>query len=139
MASKLTALSARDMIEALINGERDPGVLAELARGRMRSKIPDLTMACAGRFGAQHALMCTLHLEHIEHLTDMIARLDTRIDEASLPLSDRPSCWRQSRGSVSGPPRVIISEIGVDMARFPTAAHVSGSFSAENPAWRAAR
>jgi hypothetical protein len=73
------------MIEALINGERDPGVLAELARGRMRRKIPDLRLACAGRFGAQHALMCTLHLEHIDHLTDMIARLDTRIDEASLP------------------------------------------------------
>ncbi len=61
MASALTTLSARDMIEALINGERDPAVLAELARGRMRSKIPDLRLACAGRFGAQHALMCTLH------------------------------------------------------------------------------
>jgi transposase len=85
VASALTTLSARDMIEALINGERDPGVLAELARGRMRRKIPDLRLACAGRFGAQHALMCTLHLEHIDHLTDMIARLDTRIDEASLP------------------------------------------------------
>ena len=86
VASALTTLSARDMIEALINGERDPGVLAELARGRMRRKIPDLRLACAGRFGAQHALMCTLHLEHIDHLTDMIARLDTRIDEASSPL-----------------------------------------------------
>src|SRR3954453_13632701 len=50
VASALTTLSARDMIEALINGERDPAVLAELARGRMRSKIPDLTLACAGRF-----------------------------------------------------------------------------------------
>ena len=51
----------------------------------MRKKIPELRLACAGRFGDQHALMCTLHLEHIDHLTDMIARLDTRIDEASLP------------------------------------------------------
>jgi transposase len=62
VASKLTTLSARDMIEALIAGERDPAVLASLARGRMRSKIPELMMACAGRFSAQHALMCTLHL-----------------------------------------------------------------------------
>jgi transposase len=62
VASALTTLSARDMIEALINGERDPAVLADLARGRMRSKIPDLRLACAGRFADQHALMCTLHL-----------------------------------------------------------------------------
>jgi len=104
VASALTTLSARDMIEALIAGERDPAVLAGMARGRMRSKIPDLRLACAGRFGDQHALMCTLHLEHIDHLTDMIARLDTRIDEASLSFS-RPTCWPRSRGSVSAPPR----------------------------------
>jgi len=63
VASTLTTLSARDMIEALIGGERDPAVLADLARGVMRKKIPALTMACAGRFSAQHALMCTLYLE----------------------------------------------------------------------------
>jgi transposase len=85
VASALTTLSARDMIEALIARERDPGVLADLARGVMRKKIPELKLACAGRFGDQHALMCTLHLEHIDHLADMIARLDTRIDQASLP------------------------------------------------------
>ena len=55
----------------------------------MRSKIPDLTMARAGRFGNQHTLRCTMHLEHIDHLTDMIARLDTRIDEASLPFDQQ--------------------------------------------------
>ncbi|MGH3788755.1 MAG: hypothetical protein ACRDRG_19900 [Pseudonocardiaceae bacterium] len=48
------------MIEALIAGERDPAVLADLARGVMRKKIPQLTIACAGRFSVQHALMCTL-------------------------------------------------------------------------------
>jgi len=105
VASALTTLSARDMIEALITGERDPAVLAELARGRMRSKIPDLRLACAGRFADQHALMCTLHLEHIDHLTDMIARLDTRIDEPVSLSPARSSCWPRSRGSVSAPPR----------------------------------
>jgi hypothetical protein len=85
VTSTLTTLSARDMIEALIAGQRDPAVLADLARGVMRKKIPELTMACAGRFGAQHALRCTLHREHIDHLADMITRLDTRIDEATLP------------------------------------------------------
>jgi len=125
VASTLTTLSAQDMIEALINGERDPVVLAELARGRMRSKIPDLRLACAGRFDAQHALMCTLHLEHIDHLTDMIARLDTRIDEASLPCVRQTELLATIPGISERAAQVIISEIGVDMTRFPTASHLA--------------
>ncbi|MBV9312547.1 MAG: IS110 family transposase [Pseudonocardia sp.] len=125
VASTLTTLSARDMIEALINGERDPGVLAGLARGRMRGKIPDLTLACAGRFGVQHALMCILHLEHIDHLTDMIARLDTRIDEASLPFAAQTPLLATIPGIGERAAEVIISEIGADMARFPSAAHLA--------------
>ena len=119
MAWALTTLSARDMIEALINGERDPAVLADLARGVMRKKIPELTMACAGRFGDQHALMCTLHLEHIDHLEDMIARLDTRIDEAGLPFARQIELLRTIPGIGERAAQVIISEIGVEMARFP--------------------
>jgi transposase len=125
VASTLTTLSARDMIEALINGERDPGALANLARGRMRRKLPELTMACAGRFGDQHALMCTLHLEHIDHLADMIARLDTRIDEASLPFAEQLQLLTTIPGIGERAAQVIISEIGVDMGRFPTAAHLA--------------
>jgi transposase len=125
VASALTTLSARDMIEALIAGERDPVVLANLARGRMRAKIPDLRLACAGRFGDQHALMCTLHLEHIDHLTDMIARLDTRIDEASLPFVQQTDLLATIPGISERAAQIIISEIGVDMARFPTAAHLA--------------
>ncbi len=125
VASTLTTLSARDMIEALIGGERDPAVLANLARGRMRSKIPDLTSACAGRVGAQHALMCTLHLEHIDHLADMIARLDTRINEATLPFAQQTELLATIPGIGKRAAQVIIAEIGVDMARFPTAAHLA--------------
>jgi transposase len=125
VASALTTLSARDMIEALINGERDPAVLADLARGVMRKKIPDLTMACAGRFGDQHSLMCTLHLEHIDHLEDMIARLDTRIDEAGLPFARQIELSTTIPGIGERAAQVIISEIGVEMARFPTAAHLA--------------
>ncbi|MCA1821272.1 MAG: IS110 family transposase [Pseudonocardia sp.] len=125
VASALTTLSARDMIDALINGERDPAVLADLARGRMRSKIPDLKLACAGRFADQHALMCTLHLEHIDHLTDMIARLDTRINQASLPFAHQTELLATIPGISQRASQVIISEIGVDMTRFPTAAHLA--------------
>jgi transposase len=125
VASKLTTLSARDMIEALIAGQRDPAVLASLARGRMRSKIPELTMACVGRFSAQHALMCTLHLEHIDHLADMIARLDTRVDEATLPFAQQTALLATIPGIGERSAQVIISEIGIDMTRFPTAAHLA--------------
>jgi transposase len=125
VASALTTLSARDMIEALINGERDPVVLADLARGVMRKKIPALTLACAGRFGDQHALMCTLHLEHIDHLSDMIARLDTRIDEACLPFARQTQLLTTIPGIGDRAAQVVISEIGVDMARFPSAAHLA--------------
>ena len=125
VASTLTTVSAREMIEALINGERDPAVLADLARGVMRKKIPELRLACAGRFGDQHALMCTLHLEHIDHLTDMIARLDTRIDEASLPFVQQTKLLATIPGIGERAAQVIISEIGVDMTRFPTAAHLA--------------
>jgi transposase len=125
VASTLTTVSARSMIEALINGERDPAVLADLACGVMRKKIPDLTLACAGRFGAQHALMCTLHLEHIDHLTDMIARLDTRIDEATLPFVTYTELLATIPGIGERAAQVVISEIGVDMTRFPTAGHLA--------------
>ncbi len=79
VASSIATVSGRAMIEALIDGERRPAVLADLARGRMRSKIPDLTLALEGRFGAHHALMCQLYLEHIDHLDDLIARLDAHV------------------------------------------------------------
>jgi transposase len=65
VASSIATKSGRAMIEALIDGERRGPVLAELARGKMRSKIADLSMALEGRFGDHHALMCRLHLDHI--------------------------------------------------------------------------
>ena len=64
------------MIEALIAGERDPEVLAEMALTRMRPRIPELRRALVGRFNDHHALMLTMHLSHIDHLSDGIDRLD---------------------------------------------------------------
>jgi transposase len=69
--------------------------------------------------------MCTLHLEHIDHLTDMIARLDTRIDEASLPYDQQIQLLTTIPGIGERAAQVIISEIGVDMGRFPGAAHLA--------------
>src|ERR1019366_322554 len=85
VASSIATKSGRAMIEALIDGERRPGVLADLALGRMRSKIPDLAMALEGRFGDHHALMCRLHLDHIGHLDEMIAQLDAQTEAMMRP------------------------------------------------------
>jgi transposase len=87
VASSLTTKSARDMLEALIAGERDPVVLADLARGVMRKKIPDLSMALAGRFGSHHAVLARTHLDHLDHLDTMIARLDAQIEEMLRPFA----------------------------------------------------
>ena len=90
VASSIATKSGRAMIEALTGGERRGPVLAELANGKMRSKIPDLSMALEGRFGDHHALMCRLHLDHIDHLQAMITRTFT------------PCRWVISGGSVAG-------------------------------------
>jgi transposase len=125
VASSITTLSARDMIEALIAGERDPRVLANLARGTMRTKIPDLTMACAGRFADHHALLARLHLDHVDHLTSMIEGLDERIEQVLAPFAEQLRLLRTIPGIGTRAAQVLISEIGVDMSRFPTAAHLA--------------
>jgi hypothetical protein len=73
------------MIGGLIAGERDPAVLADLARGLMRKKIPDLTRALAGRFAEHHGLLAGLHLAHIDDLNVMIGRLEVSIAAAVTP------------------------------------------------------
>lgn len=125
VASSITTLSARDMIEALIAGERDPRVLAALARGRMRDKIPDLTMACSGRFGDHHAVLARLHLDHIDHLTRMIDDLDERIEQVMAPFAEQLALLRTIPGIGERAAQILISEIGVDMSRFPTPAHLA--------------
>jgi transposase len=118
VASSIATVSGRAMIEALIDGERRPAVLADLARGRMRSKIPDLTLALEGRFGAHHALMCQLHLEHIDHLDDMIARLDTQVEQMMIPFAPRRDLLITIPGIGPIAAAAIISEIGANPAEF---------------------
>lgn len=125
VASSITTLSARAMVEALVAGERDPRVLAELALGRMRKKIPDLAMALQGRFTEQHALLARMHLEHVDHLTGMIQRLDTQIEQLVAPFAEQVRALRTIPGIGERTAQVLISEIGVEMSRFPTADHLA--------------
>ena len=93
------------MIDALIAGERDPAVLADLAKKRMRSKIPELRRALVGRFGEHHAAMLRLHLAHIDHLDALIADLDAQIDAKLVPFADELAGCRPSPGSARPPRR----------------------------------
>ena len=78
VASDVLGVSGRAMLRALVAGERDPEVLAELAKGMLRKKIPELREALRGRFRDHHALLIGMSLDHIDHLEAAIARLDDR-------------------------------------------------------------
>lgn len=112
VASHLLGVSGRAMLRALIAGTRDPQQLAELARGRLRAKIPTLTAALQGRFGEHHAIMIQLALEHLEHLEEAIGRLDARIDQ----LMEAHSVARDQLDTIPGVGKraaeIIIAEIG---------------------------
>jgi transposase len=125
VACSIATKSGRAMIEALIDGERRGPVLAELARGRMRAKIPDLSMALEGRFGGHHALICRLHLDHIDHLEAMIARLDAQIEAMMTPFHAVRDLLATAPG-IGQLAAAVISEIGVTVTEFfPDDAHLA--------------
>jgi transposase len=125
VASNIVGASGRAMLEALIAGERDPAVLADLAKQRLRHKIPELTEALRGRFSEHHAFMVRLYLDRIDGHAADIARLDARIEEAIAPFR-----WaRELLMSIPGWSQIVadvfIAETGADMTVFPTAAHLA--------------
>lgn len=148
VASKITAVSVRDMVGALIAGERDPQVLAGLARGAMRARHDKLVQALTGRFDAHHGELARMLLGQIDGLTAQIDMLTTRIEEliAAIPEArgvDPDGTTGPGAGQAPGSPvlpavdrldeitgigrdaaQVIIAEIGLDMSRFPTAGHL---------------
>jgi transposase len=124
VASDVLGVSGRAMLEALVAGERDPDVLAELARGVLRKKIPELREALRGRFREHHALLIRLNLDHAAHLQAAIAELDARVDEVMAPFVEARDHLDTITGIGKRAAETIIAEIGVDMTRFPTAAHL---------------
>jgi transposase len=121
VASRVLTLSGRAMIEALIAGERDPAVLADLAKAKMRAKIPALHEALKGHFAAHHAIAARRILDHLDFLDTTIANLSAHIDARTAAfaaiydhLDPVPGLDRLSID-------VIIAETGGDMSRFPTA------------------
>ena len=133
VASDVLGVSGRAMLRALIAGERDPEVLAELAKGKLRKKIPELRQALRGRFRDHHALLIGMCLDHIDHLEAAMARLDDQIDalfatntsEAGIPFEQARDHLDTIPGVGKRAAETIIAEIGVDMSRFPTAGHLA--------------
>jgi transposase len=124
VASDIFGVSGRQMMAALVAGERDPGRLAEMARARMRAKIPQLREAFTGFFTDHHALLLAQMLSRIDGIEADIELLDERIDAHLVPFADAVERLDEIPGIGATAAAVIIAEIGVDMSRFPTAGHL---------------
>lgn len=120
VASEVWSKSSRRMIEALIAGERDPGVLAELALGRMRPKIGELTEALAANWRAHHSLLASQIIAHIDHLDASIDALSSEIGQRCDPFGDLVERMCEVPGVSRTIAEVVIAETGADMTRFPT-------------------
>ena len=121
VATDILGVSGRAMLDALIAGTTDPAVLADLARGRMRTKIPALRQALEGRFDRMHALWIGSILAHVDFLDEQIASLTDAIAEQIAPFEKAVELLVTITGVQRRTAESIIAEIGIDMSIFPTA------------------
>jgi transposase len=124
VASDIFGVSGRAMLAALVAGERDPKVLAQLARARMRGKIDRLEQAFDGHFAEHHRFLLSRMLARIEALDADIAAVDAQIDVQLAPFAEAAARLDEIPGIGPVAAAAIIAEIGVDMSRFPTAGHL---------------
>ena len=125
VVSDLTGKSARAMLAALIAGERDVEVLADLALGSMRRKKPWLAQALTGRFADHHAFLAQAMLDRIDACIAMEARLSAQIDAQVAPFRRQLDLMVTIPGVSIRAAEVLLAEIGADMARFPTAGQLA--------------
>jgi transposase len=125
VATDILGVSVRLMIEALIDGEQDVHVLAELAKTRMRKKTPDLVEALTGNFREHHAFLCRLHLRRIDQITADIVEVSARIEEEMRPFARQLELLQTIPGIGQSNAEVIIAETGADMSRFRTAGNLA--------------
>ena len=125
VASDILGVSGRAMLAALVAGERDPQVLADLAKRRLRSKIPQLQEALEGRFSSHHAVLVAQMLARIDHCDEVVERLCAEIDRRMERFRDLIELLITIPGVQLRTAEVIIAETGGDMARFPSAEHLA--------------
>ncbi len=132
VASDILGVSGRAMLDALVSGTADPDVLAELARGRLRSKTPALREALEGRFEPVHALLIGAILAHLDFLDEQIERLTCAIEEQLVPFASAVELACTIPGIQQRGAQNILAEIGFDMSVFPSAGHLA-SWSGQCP------
>jgi transposase len=125
VVTDIRGVSARSMLEALIAGERDLSVMAELARGRMRSKRAELEEALRGHFLPHHSFLLTEHLSHIDYLDEAIDRVSQAIEEHLADEQEAIALLDTIPGVSQRTAEILIAEIGTDMSRFPSAKHLA--------------
>jgi transposase len=125
VASDFTGVSSRAMLQALVDGQRDPTVLADLAHRRMRAKIPALTEALTGRFSDHHAFLTRMHLALIDQHTAAISELTERIEVVTEPFRGFWDLICTIPGISTTVADIGTAETGADMSRFPTADHLA--------------
>jgi transposase len=125
VATNIMGKSGRDMLDALVTGTTDPAVLADLARGRLRAKIPALREALVGRFASEHALIVGQMLAHIDFLDESIDRLSEEIARRIEPFAAQRDLLMTIPGVKQRVAEVLIAEIGVEMSVFATPKHLA--------------
>lgn len=125
VAADITGRSGRMMIEALIGDERDPHVIADLALGTMRRKLGTLAEALVGRFTDHHAFYCRQILDHLDFINKMITDLGVRIDAEAAVYEPQITLLDTVPGVDRRVAQAILAEIGPDMHRFASAAHLA--------------
>jgi transposase len=125
VATDILGRSGRDMLAALVAGTRDPEVLAELARGRLRAKLPILREALTGRFDGHHALIVGEILAKLDYLDEAIGRLSDEVDRVIAPFEPELALLDTIPGVDRRTAEALVAEIGPDMGRFGSAARLA--------------
>jgi transposase len=127
VATDVMGVSGREMMAAIIGGQNDPMILAQLAKRRLRNKIAELERALTGHVKAIHRVLLKLHLEHIDDLNAKIVELESEIEKRLIAADQHDLLERLQTipGVGVKTAQVILSEIGSDMNRFPTAHHLA--------------
>lgn len=125
VASNALGVSGRQMLEAIISGEDKPEQLAQLARGKLKNKIPQLVQALEGRVRAHHRFLLAEFLEEWDWFEQRIVRLEAEIDKQILPFEQALALWQTMPGVDHVTACSLVAEIGVNMNQFPTAQHLA--------------
>jgi transposase len=125
VATDILGKSGRDMLNAVVRGEDDPEALAELARGRLRAKLAELRLALEGRVQPHHRFLVTRILAHIDFLEESITKVQQEIDEHLIPFEEAMALLESIPALQETAIGAVISEIGTDMKRFPSDAHLA--------------